>query len=182
MCFPADVLRPLASLTEDLASASDVRFGAVIDPELPGVRVPEAALREAVSNLIDNGLKYCEPTPSGGARLLGLCCRWDEAAQRILILVWNSAAPLPDEELEAAFQWGARGRAAASDVGGSGYGLLIVRRLVELMGGTVRLSNAPLPDWLRAVLPPEVAEERPRPVGVSGCIYLPRNVVAPPPE
>tara|TARA_B100000795_G_scaffold159801_1_gene120104 strand:- start:1385 stop:1876 length:492 start_codon:yes stop_codon:yes gene_type:complete len=48
VCFPADVLRPLASLTEDLAAAKGVTFVAVIDQELPGLRVPEVALREAV--------------------------------------------------------------------------------------------------------------------------------------
>jgi signal transduction histidine kinase len=135
-----------------------------------------------VSNLVDNGLKYCEAT-SGGASYLGLCCRWDEQEERISIAVWNSAAPLPEEELRRAFAWGARGSAAASSmVGGSGYGLHIVQRLVGLMGGSVSLANEPLPEWLSAVLPPgsdpggeEGLFPDERPHGVSGCIYLPRG-------
>ena len=135
-----------------------------------------------MSNLVDNGLKYCE-APSGGARYLGLCCRFDEAEDRISICVWNSAAPLPQEELLGAFVWGERGRAAASSsAGGSGFGLPIVRRLVSLMGGSVApLANEPLPEWLSAALPPEAEEgwePDERPHGVSGCIYLPRNAAA----
>ena len=118
-----------------------------------------------------------EPSPCGES-LLGLCCRWDEQAECVVIDVWNSAHPLLEEELRLAFEWGARGRAAASDVGGSGYGLNIVYRLVDLMGGTVVLLNAPLPDWLRTVLKPNVAEEEERPEGVRACICLPRKIPA----
>ena len=42
------MLRPLASVAEDLAAAQGVTFVAVIEQELPGLRVPELALREAV--------------------------------------------------------------------------------------------------------------------------------------
>ena len=186
LCFPDDVLRPVASLTEGLAREAGVAFAASIDPELPGTRVPQAALREAISNLIDNALKYCEPVDGtlrvGGRREMGLCCRWDEERQRILICVWNSAPPLSDAELDAAFEWGERGQAALrkEGVGGSGYGLHIVQQLVALMGGEVELRNAPRPAWLREALlggDGDGAEgDGEAPSGVSSCVSLPRTV------
>jgi len=184
LCFPDDVLRPVASLTEGLAREAGVAFAASIDPELPGTRVPQTALREAISNLVDNALKYCEPVDGGvGARReAGLCCRWDEEEQRIRICVWNSAPPLSADELDAAFEWGERGQAARrkEGVGGSGYGLHIVQQLVALMGGEVELRNAPRPAWLREALRggdgDNTEDDGEAPSGVSSCISLPRIV------
>ena len=51
-----------------------------------------------MSNLVDNGLKYCE-APSGGARYLGLCCRFDEAGRCIEVQPCRAAAPThPDDD------------------------------------------------------------------------------------
>ena len=92
-------------------------------------------------------------------------------AERVSIVVWNSAPPLSAAELGAAFAWGERGRANGTAVGGSGYGLHIVQGLIARMGGTVELANAPLPDELLGELP--VHGEPPG--GVSCTILLPRH-------
>jgi len=158
VCFPADVLQGVVALASTLATARGVRLEAQLNSDVPGVRAGEQPLREALTNLVDNALKYCSADGDtcdstaggalcGGEPLLCVSCRADEARRLVVIEIWNSCAPL-DEAGEALLEWGARGSAAVlGGIEGSGYGLPIVQQLVSLMGGDVRLQNAPMPCW-----------------------------------
>ena len=188
LCFVGDVLRPIAALACQLAPERGVSavFVAVDGDELPGVRAADGVLREAVTNLVDNAIKYCEPygapdatadgahdgerrpsvepaaaatderrdapsEPAAAAalgRYVAVGCEWDPALGKVRIQVWNSGAPLTDDDSTFAFEWGVRGRAASlNEVEGSGYGLPIASQLVALIGGELELYNAPMPVW-----------------------------------
>ncbi|NER35884.1 MAG: GAF domain-containing protein [Oscillatoria sp. SIO1A7] len=58
-----EVLEPLLASAQAIASDRQLRCRVLIPPDLPRVRVNDKALREVLSNLIDNALKY---TPAGG--------------------------------------------------------------------------------------------------------------------
>ena len=141
---------------------------------------PGASL-QALANGIDNGLKYARPPPGGGEPCVSLSCRWCEEEGKVLTEVWNSfSPPLPDEDLRRAFEWGYRGAAARkSDAEGTGLGLQIARRLVESMGGTLCLHNAPMPGWAAerraaAESGADAAGVGAPPEGVSAVLMLPR--------
>ena len=191
VCFIGDILGPLVSLASRIAPERGVdAVFASVDEELPGVLAPEAAVREAVTNLIDNAVKYSQPTPvdaddadgssddadgrDGGApaarRYVAIGCRWAGASSMVEIDVWNTAPSLSADELLAVREWGARGTAAASlGVSGSGYGLAIAEQLIGLLGGQIELANGPMPQWAC-----QQARMRTPPSGVSARILLPR--------
>ncbi|EOD32152.1 putative sensory transduction histidine kinase [Emiliania huxleyi CCMP1516] len=161
--FVTDVLREACSVGAAVASSRGAQLLALFD-------------EEALANVIDNGLKYARPPPGGGEPCVSLSCRWCEEEGKVLTEVWNSfSPPLPDEDLRRAFEWGYRGAAARkSDAEGTGLGLQIARRLVESMGGTLCLHNAPMPGWAAAESGADAAGIGAPPEGVSAVLMLPR--------
>ena len=92
----------------------------------------ERRLKQALFNLVSNAVKF---TPPGGAiRIEAERCR-DE----VLLSVADTAAGIAAADHAGRFQQFDRGRSQA----GSGFGLSLVRSLVELHGGTVEIESAP---------------------------------------
>jgi len=93
------------------------------------VEMDAQALRQVLSNLVDNALRY---TPSGGR--ITIAARRDRTA--ILLEVRDTGAGIPSEHLPRLFERfyrvdPSRSRAA----GGTGLGLAIVKHLIEAHGG-----------------------------------------------
>lgn len=131
---PKDVaLKPLVDEVLELLSASieDRKADVVVAETLPTVRGDRTRLREVVQNLIENALKFSPGLPriEIGARQEGsnaVCTIRDHGiglspqyAERIFGLF---------EQLDA-------------DHEGTGVGLALVRRIVEVHGGTVRAES-----------------------------------------
>ncbi|MDP8935271.1 MAG: GAF domain-containing protein, partial [Cyanobacteriota bacterium] len=57
-CFVAEVLKPLLISAEAIASERHLKLLADLEADLPPVSANDRALREVLSNLIDNALKY----------------------------------------------------------------------------------------------------------------------------
>ncbi|MCD2516403.1 response regulator [Massilia sp. G4R7] len=88
-------------------------------------------LEQITSNLLDNALKY---TPSGGSIDIGLSQTGDE----VVLDVRDSGVGIPAELLPQVFDVFVQGAISIDrSQGGLGIGLSLVRRLVELHGGSV---------------------------------------------
>ena len=94
-----------------------------------------AALKRAIGNLVDNALKYgAGPVTLGAARSDG----------RVEVRVDDAGAGVPPAERARLLEPYARlERDRASEHGGAGLGLAVVRRIAEACGGRVRLDDAP---------------------------------------
>ena len=91
-----------------------------------------AALRRAIANLIDNGLKY-----GGAARVTA-----SSVDGTAVIAVDDDGPGLPEDELEIAFEPFQRGeRSRNRETGGAGLGLAVARQAARAAGGDVTLSN-----------------------------------------
>jgi PAS domain S-box-containing protein len=104
----------------------------------PGLQVvaDTTRLAQVVSNLLNNAAKY---TPDGGR--IELAVRRD--GQDAVIAVTDSGIGIPDESLPLVFEMFTQvGRTRERSQGGLGIGLALVRRLVELHGGTVTAHSA----------------------------------------
>jgi two-component system sensor histidine kinase SenX3 len=98
----------------------------------PLVRGDHDELRVAVSNLVDNAVKYSPAPP----RVTVEVAAYDE--KRLAVRVTDSGIGIPRDQLKRVFKRFYRIRAnVMSRVKGSGLGLFIVRSVVERHGGKV---------------------------------------------
>jgi signal transduction histidine kinase len=102
----------------------------------PVVRADAALLRVAVSNLIDNALKY---SPAGGEPVR---IRLDADATHAGIAVADGGPGIPAEERERVFEKFYRSPSAAPGTRGAGLGLFIVRQIAERHGGAATVRPA----------------------------------------
>lgn len=88
---------------------------------------------QIIKNVLLNAVRY---TPSGGT--ISVECR---RADKLEVVIADEGPGIQTEEKDAIFTPGVRGSAShGSD--GSGYGLAIVKRLVEAHGGAVDVTSA----------------------------------------
>ena len=109
------------------------------------VRLPEAAaivevdvvrISQVLSNLLSNAAKY---TPADGH--IDITARVTD--RQLLIEVADDGIGIAPESIESVFEMFTQvGRSIANAKGGLGIGLSLVRRLVELHGGTVSAASA----------------------------------------
>jgi len=93
-------------------------------------------LERALLNLVKNAVAHTHP----GGRIVLAC---EQSGSRVLISVTDDGPGIPADELGRVFDrfYRAQGSRRDDATGGAGLGLAIVRRLVELHGGTVRAEN-----------------------------------------
>ena len=103
----------------------------------PGVRVraPRSALRQALTNLVDNALKFHKP---------GLPAMVDITASRrdstVRIAVKDEGIGIPPEHHDRIFQIFQRLH-AGNTYPGTGVGLALVKRIAERLGGSVGVES-----------------------------------------
>ena len=101
----------------------------------------ETRLHQILINLLSNAVKY---TPEGGSiwfRVIGLSQR-SAQYEHILIEVEDNGFGMTPEYLETIFDAFTRAENSTTNkVQGTGLGMAITRNIVELMGGTIRVSS-----------------------------------------
>jgi signal transduction histidine kinase len=136
---PAHVADEVAHVIEAFAPLAAERGARVVSTVPAGlhVRVDELALRQVLTNYLENAVKYGPPgqTVTVGADADAACVR---------IRVDDQGRGVPPDERELVWDAFRRGRGAeASAHGGSGIGLAVVRELALQYGGGVRVEDAP---------------------------------------
>lgn len=96
-------------------------------------------LEQVVASLLDNALKY---TPDGGTVTVSVEMKDTEAGRAGLFRVRDTGAGITRENLDDLIQIFGQGEASRTTrQAGLGLGLTLVRRLVELHGGTVSVRS-----------------------------------------
>ncbi|CAN7670689.1 heavy metal sensor histidine kinase [Duganella sp. LjRoot269] len=117
--------------------ADDVGVALTVDAPALEAHVDPVLLQRAVSNLVSNAIRY---TPAGGA--VRLSARRME--QGVELAVSNTGAGIAPEHLPRIFDRYYRADAARSNQAHSaGLGLSIVRAIMELHNGNVRVESLP---------------------------------------
>jgi signal transduction histidine kinase len=115
-------------------------LSAHVDPEVPPVLVGDPIrLRQIILNLVGNAIKF---TNSGGVSVEVELRAWDSSEVILGVLVRDTGIGIAEDKQELIFD--AFRQADGSTTrryGGTGLGLTISARLVELMGGSIRVQS-----------------------------------------
>ena len=116
-----------------LAAEKSILLNLQID-EVCEIRGDVDRLQRAIANLLDNAIKY---SPAGTTVTLHL----RKNAANIVIGIVDQGNGIPPGDVPFIFDRFRRGPLARTEVPGAGLGLSIVRRIVELHGGRVRVDS-----------------------------------------
>jgi len=130
----ADVLDAAVAMVSNQASDAQLRL--VCTPPEPDLFVHGDAvrLRQILVNLLSNGVKYNQP----GGRVMVEAMGLD---REVVIAVSDSGRGMNEAQLGHLFEPFNRLGAERTSIEGTGIGLVIVKRLVELMHGRIEVSS-----------------------------------------
>jgi signal transduction histidine kinase len=112
-------------------------IGLDVEGALPLLSVDRTALSQAVTNLVDNAIKY-----SGDSRKISVGARLEE--QAVVIAVRDFGVGIKKEDIDKIFERFYRGGDELTrTVKGSGLGLTLVREIVEAHRGKVHVESEP---------------------------------------
>jgi signal transduction histidine kinase len=146
-CDVRSILQPLLVSAVAVAQEKNLELHTEVPEVLPLVKVNPSALREVLSNLIDNAVKY---TPANGE----VHVRIEAVDKKVLFRVTDNGFGIPDEDLAKLFQRHFRGVQEKTEIPGTGLGLSIARELMQQMQGEIRAFSPMQPEgWIDGALP-----------------------------
>ncbi len=132
-----EIVARAVEVSEGRAERQGVTLELTVEPDLPLLKLDEAAIAMAVSNLVDNALKY-----ASDGKWIGI-----EVSQPhkkyLQVTVRDRGDGVAEEDRERIFQRFARG-VESQGIRGSGIGLALVASIAEAHGGSA---------WVEANLP-----------------------------
>ena len=123
------LIREIVSVFESQAREKEIRFELSL-AELDEVMVDPQRVREVLSNLVSNALRY---SPSQGVVNVGVSESGVGEERSVLVFVQDSGPGIESSELDRIFDRFYK----SSDSGGMGLGLSIAKYLVEAHGGKI---------------------------------------------
>jgi two-component system CheB/CheR fusion protein len=129
------LLNDIVMLVGDMVSKKKLEISLKIDADLPYIEADELKVKEIIYNLLSNAVKF---TPEGGK--LGLRAKRIDAEMEIVI--WDTGIGIAPENMEKIFEGFFRVDTPFSRVTeGTGLGLPLSRKLVELHGGKLSVES-----------------------------------------
>jgi GAF domain-containing protein len=122
------------TLVRERAGRRGIALGLTIDERLEQIRADERKLRQVVLNLLSNAIKF---TPEGG-RIEVRAVPLDGIVE---ISVSDTGVGIAPEDQEAIFEEFRQVGTAAKKVEGTGLGLALSRKFVELHGGRIWVKS-----------------------------------------
>ena len=131
----------LSTIVRDAVGAAgvgqdEVRVAADVAEGLPNIRGDAERLRQVVTNLIDNAVKY---SPLGDE----VAVRARRENGRVLIEVTDNGPGIPFDQQRLIFEKFGRADVVGGSKPGTGLGLFIARSIAEAHGGTLDVESRP---------------------------------------
>jgi signal transduction histidine kinase len=136
----ADVLHQVSSLNESLLARKRLEFEVEVEPSVPPILADREKVTHIVGNLFGNAIDF---TPAGGRVWLKAQTRRRSDLPELLVEVGDSGVGIAPEHHDLIFREFAQVDATPSRPHhGTGLGLTIARKLVELHGGQIWVESA----------------------------------------
>ena len=129
---PAAIIGEVLKLRNDELVQRSVRVD--VQEDLPLVACHEAYLRQVFDNVLSNAIKFSRTSESPLIRIT-----WERKKEHIYFRVSDNGPGIPPEDRERVFAPFVR--LNPETTAGSGIGLTIVRRIVELYGGRIWIES-----------------------------------------
>jgi signal transduction histidine kinase len=132
----APLLTDLQVLYRPQLRERHLALGVAVAPDLPILETDRTKVQEIVRNLVDNAVKFVE---QGSVTVQA---RPASEPGALVIEVSDTGPGVPPDELAHVFEpFRQVGESRTRATGGVGLGLSIVKQLVEVLGGSVRLES-----------------------------------------
>jgi two-component system, NarL family, sensor histidine kinase BarA len=138
--FPVlQVIEQARSLNESLVGKKQLVLDVDVNPELPPIRADREKITHVLGNLLGNAIDF---TSSGGRVWIVARHVTDHARPELLVEVGDTGIGIAPEHHDLIFREFAQVDASASrQHHGTGLGLTIARKLVELHGGRIWVES-----------------------------------------
>jgi PAS domain S-box-containing protein len=130
-----DLVREIAETVEPMVRARALRFRAELHPDLPVLDTDRTKAKQVLLNLLSNAVKFthagevsvhARPAAEGGVE----------------VDVRDTGIGIPEEHLDSIFEdFRQVDQSSTREYGGTGLGLSIVKKLLGLLGGTIRVTS-----------------------------------------
>lgn len=132
---PLELVNELARMHEPRCLENGLAFALKVEPGLPSTLIADAArVRQVLVNLLSNALKF---TSAGGITL-----EVTREGENMRFLVRDTGIGIPQEKQDLVFEAFTQADGSITKrFGGTGLGLTISNRLVQLMGGQMGLHS-----------------------------------------
>ncbi|MFP4528420.1 MAG: PAS domain S-box protein [Candidatus Kapaibacterium sp.] len=139
---PSVIINEIRQIFALKTREKDLEFVAGVDQELPRtLLLDESRLRQVLFNLVGNAVKF---THEGSVSLSVKSLNYDSYKSKLdlVFIVEDTGIGIPEEQQEKIFE-AFRQQQGQSDrqYQGTGLGLTITRRLVQMMGGSIQLKS-----------------------------------------
>lgn len=122
-------------MSEGLIGGKNLQLNNEINKDIPAVQADEDRLQQILLNLLGNAIKFTEEGKI-------IVSAKQKGENEIEIFVRDTGIGIPKEKIDHIFQSFEQGDASTQrSYGGTGLGLTITKRLVELHGGTIRVQS-----------------------------------------
>src|SRR5664280_1298886 len=131
------LLNEISLLVADMVSKKKIEMSLEIAEDLPNIEADELKVKEIMYNLLSNAVKF---TPEGGK--IGMRASTRKTDSEIEIMVWDTGVGIAPENMKKIFEGFFRVDTPYSRVTeGTGLGLPLSKKLVELHGGKLTVES-----------------------------------------
>lgn len=130
-----DVIERAVAVVEPIKDGHPVKLSIQVEDGLPAMRTDRTKLQQILINLLSNAVKF---TPQGEVTV-----KAERAGEdRVRIEVRDTGVGIAEADVAKIFEEFRQVGAGRGEKTGTGLGLAITRRLVELLGGEIRVSSS----------------------------------------